>query len=160
MESWLQLAERHPKVTVYVVALVSLLILYWPMLRLCRALRKVKWLNKEIPWPGSRGVERGIHDPGKTILITQAPGNPSSSGGGGSGANDPVAKHLKKQLFIILLFLLLAPGCLFTYWLFSPPGFAAEFSVAFQVVCGVGLVASIVLAALLFLWLEDRLGLK
>jgi hypothetical protein len=160
MASWLQLAERYPKVTVYLVAIVSLLILYWPLLKLGRALRKVKWLNREITLPGSRGALPRGSDPGRTISVTQAPGTPPSPEDIGAGIRNMVTTYLKRQLFNLLLLLLLAPGCLCAYWLFAPPGFAAAFPVAFQAICGIGLAASIVLAAVLYLWLEDKLGLR
>jgi hypothetical protein len=61
---------------------------------------------------------------------------------------------------MVLFIMMIAPAGLCLFALLNPPDFSPEFRVIFQVVCGAGLVVSIVAAAILYLWIEDKLGLK
>jgi hypothetical protein len=50
----------------------------------------------------------------------------------------------------------MALGGLCAFWCFlQVPRFAADFQVAFQVLCGVGLLVSTVVASILILWIDD-----
>jgi hypothetical protein len=50
----------------------------------------------------------------------------------------------------------MALGGLCAFWCFiEVPRFVADFQVAFRVLCGVGLLVSIVVAAILILWIDD-----
>ena len=120
---------------------------------------KVKWMNKEITWPGTRKLDRSVRNvgDGTPTLPSQ---DPSSTTGALSGLEGMVANYVKKKVFLVLLLLLIGPGCLCAFWLLDPPNFAADYRVAFQALCGMGLLVSIVIAAILNLWLEDKLRLK
>jgi hypothetical protein len=155
MDFWQQLVMQHHRPVMYGIMIVAGIILYWPVKRLGAALLKVKWLNKEITWPGSRKAERPASAP-----VPPAPAYPPGPRGPGEVVYGVVGSYLKKQLFNLLLLLLLAPGFLCGFWLFEPPGFAAGFPAAFQVLCVFGLLFSIVVAAVLYLYFKDKLGLK
>jgi hypothetical protein len=60
----------------------------------------------------------------------------------------------------LTLLLLLGVPCAF--WLVDPPSFLADYQGPFQVICAVGLAASMIVAivfiAIVYLWVQDRLG--
>jgi uncharacterized membrane protein YciS (DUF1049 family) len=68
--------------------------------------------------------------------------------------------YAMKKLVAVLLWFMIAPAAFCAFFLLDPPGFAADCQVAFRAICGVGLVVSIVIVAVLYLWLDDKLGLK
>lgn len=74
---------------------------------------------------------------------------------------DMAANFLKKKVFQVLLYLMILPGLLCAFGLVEPRSFVSEeYRILFQVCCGLGLMVSIVIGAILFLWFEDKLGLK
>jgi hypothetical protein len=70
-----------------------------------------------------------------------------------------VSKYVKKKIFQYLSLLTLVPALLCAIGILDArrlvPG---EYVTAFQVLCGIGLVVSIVIAAILWLWIEKKLG--
>jgi 6-phosphogluconolactonase len=100
---------------------------------------KVKWMNTVITFPGAGKADSSIPD---------------------SDREGMVVKYVRKQAISALLFLLVAAGGLCTFGLLDPPYFAADYRIAFQVLCGVGLLASIITGAVLYLWAADRFGFK
>ena len=101
----------------------------------------------------SANTPDGIADP-QWPGVTRPP--LPTSGGGAPRKLSPVSLVVGG----VLLLLLLAPGGLCAFWLLAPPGFAADHPVAFQASCIVGLLASIGVAGIMYLWFEDKLGLK
>ena len=100
-ESWVQLVKEHPGVALDGLLFLLVMPPYWPLSKLAMALRKVRWLNKEITWPGSRRAE-----------------TPTDNGAGRSGTPpaeavaDMVLGGLKEKIFTpLLILMLLLGGC-------------------------------------------------
>jgi hypothetical protein len=156
---WLPFMRKHFQDVLFVSLFELLMILYWPLSKLALALRKIKGLNKEIPWPGTRKAERSVHTPGE-MTATVPPRSAAGANHPRPDEKDPVETYLKSKIFMVLLIMIIAPAALCLFALLYPPDFSSDFRVLFQVVCGAALVACIVAAAVLYLWLEDKLGLK
>jgi hypothetical protein len=77
------------------------------------------------------------------------------------GLKGLAANFLKDKFFGMLLCLLPVPTFACAFGLVEPQSVvSAEYQAALQVVCGVGLTVSVVVGAMLFLCLADRLDLK
>jgi hypothetical protein len=127
---------KHPVVTLLGIVGGSVLVALLLLLS-----KKVKWLNKEITWPGMPKVGKAVPDDYSYSL------------------EGMVTNYVGKKGITALFYLSIAAGGLCLFGLLDPPaGLAVVFQYLLRAICGVGLVVSVVAAAFLYLWLYGRLG--